>query len=473
MARSDGFALTREAMAGLRRERLSPAELMRHQHEQLAGLLRYASEHSVFHRERIAGRDLGRDLELADLAPMSKADLVERYEDVVTDPRLTRETLERHVGGMGSEDVLLFNEFRVLVTGGTSGVTTYVPFDRASWARVLGANMRVTSGLGLGSRPFPRKRLVSLTAGGPMHMTYRMAVSSRSRMIVRRRLDVAAPLAELGAALQEFRPDVVTGYPSVLAALADEQRDGRFTMSPALVFTGSEQLLPSAQAAITEAWGRPYDLYAATEPGGLLAWECREHAGLHLREDDLFVEAVDGDDRPVPDGQPSVAILVTSWVNRALPLIRYRIDDGVTLTSEPCRCGRAGRRIAALSGRREDVVQLHGPAGETVPVRFVEFLEAVEQRPEVARFQVVQRADGITVSVVARQGAGPWTEQLQRDIEARLRALGAVPPPLAVAVVPELERPTTPGAKLPLVRSELSTGLAASDLDGGANLRPS
>ena len=94
------------------------------------------------------------------------------------------------------------------------------------------------------------------------------------------------------------------------------------------------------------------------------AFECPAHEGLHIRETTCIAEAVDYNGEPVADGEPANGLLVTSWLNRTLPLIRYHLEDEMTLTSEPCRCGLESKRIVKLSGRAEDTIRLAAPTAE-------------------------------------------------------------------------------------------------------------
>lgn len=407
--------------------------------------VRAAIARSPFHARRIP--DATRPLSA--LPVMEKGDLAGAY----ADPRLTPAALDAHVAGLTGPDPLLFGEYRVLTTGGTSGATAYVPFDRDSWLTVLAAYARIGISHGFPPR-LPRVRIAQVTAGGPLHMTHRIATSNRSPAYVTRQFAVTSPVAEIAAGLQAFRPDVLSGYPTLIAALAEEQRAGRLEIAPRFVFCGSEQLTPALRGAIRAVWTEPFDVYATTETGGVLAIECEAHAGLHLREEICVVEVVDDEDRPVADGGAGTALLATTAANRTLPLVRYRIDDAVTVTSEPCACGRPGRRIVALRGRQEDALTLAGAGGAPVRVHPNLFEEPIEERPEVARYQVVHRPEAIAVSVVARAGDGPWTTELAAELERRLRGAGAAPPPVRVEVVAELTRPASVGGKLRLVRSE-------------------
>jgi phenylacetate-coenzyme A ligase PaaK-like adenylate-forming protein len=455
MKLSERVEVFRRARTELAGRRLTRDEIVADQEASLATLLRHAIASSPFHRDRLGRRASWRVNELPQIPVMRKEDLVASFESVVADRRLTLATLAEHAAAMHGEDPLLFEEFRVLTTGGTSGVTTYVPFDRASWLSVLAPPFSFSLERGFKPRLFPRRRVALISAGGPLHMTNRTAASNRSPVFAQLRLDVTTPLAQISAELDRFRPELISGYPSVIAALAAEQLAGKLNISPHLISCTSEQLTAGARTTIRKAWTEPFDIYSTTETGGMLAIECDAHEGLHLREDTCIVEVVDEEDRPVPDGERGSALLVTSWLNRTLPLIRYRIEDSVLVSSDPCPCGRATRRILELGGRREDTLKLPGIGGGMVPVHPNHFEEAIEKRQEVAQYQVVHRADAITVAIVERAGGGSeWTDELAGDLGARLRALGADPPPIRVELVEELSRPDTPGAKLRVVRSE-------------------
>ena len=171
---------------------------------------------------------------------MARRTLVGSFDEITTDRRLRSASVERHAARMSDGDPLLFGEYRVLATGGTTGMTAYLPFDRSSWLSVLAPSLRVAQTHGFGPRFPPRRRVATVTAGGPLHMTHRTATSSRSSLYRFLRLDVTTPVSELARALGEFRPDVLSGYPSVLAALAEEQHAGRLDISPRWVMCSSD-----------------------------------------------------------------------------------------------------------------------------------------------------------------------------------------------------------------------------------------
>ncbi len=100
-------------------------------------------------------------------------------------------------------------------------------------------------------------------------------------------------------------------------------------------------------------------MYQATE--GLLGVTC-EAGTLHLNEPFVLVEREWQD-----DARTRFVPVVTDLWRRAQPVIRYRLDDVLCVAPTPCPCGRAATAIAAIEGRRDDVLWLHR-SGADVPV---------------------------------------------------------------------------------------------------------
>jgi hypothetical protein len=95
-----------------------------HQCERLRGLLAHALANSPFHARRLAGVDPER-FELADLASlpvMSKAEMMDGFDELLTDRRLSRRLVESHLDASGLEPRLLLDEYVCLSSGGSSGL---------------------------------------------------------------------------------------------------------------------------------------------------------------------------------------------------------------------------------------------------------------------------------------------------------------------------------------------------------------
>lgn len=106
-----------------------------------------------------------------------------------------------------------------------------------------------------------------------------------------------------------------------------------------------------------------FNIYGMTETGGVgtLGMDCKFHNGIHVWEDDYYLEVIDPTSlAPVPDGQLG-ELVVTALNREALPVIRFRTGDLTRILSrEKCECGRTHLRIDAISGRTDDMLIIKG-----------------------------------------------------------------------------------------------------------------
>jgi phenylacetate-CoA ligase len=200
-----------------------------------------------------------------------------------------------------------------------------------------------------------------------------------------------------------------------------------------------------------DAWQiEPFQVYASTE-ALVLAAESRERVGLHVSEDLVVLEVVDEHGRPVEPGLPGYKVLVTSLVNRALPLIRYELADTVTVAPGPDPSGLPYLRIERVDGRNDDVLRLPAVGGGEVAVLPYRLRAPFAQLPDVLQYQIVLEERRLAVRIVLRPAASAETPaRVAHRLRAALEAAGALPPPIEVEPVAAIER--DPGsAKLKLV----------------------
>jgi phenylacetate-coenzyme A ligase PaaK-like adenylate-forming protein len=408
----------KQSQVFLGQDRLAPAELARLREERLQALLAHARERSAFYRERIPAGPVA----LEHVPALDKAEMMERYDDLVTDPRLRRDELLGWVETR-RRDEFFEDRYRVMTTSGSSGRKGLFVYDREGWAAIGGQFLRGSTWFGV--RPkLPRTRMVILGGAAVTHMSAQGGASLGVGVHRVLALRVTAPVEEQVAALNRFRPDYLNAYASAAMRLAEEQEAGRLRLSLSALSTSSELRTTAMTERLTAAFGvHPYDLYATTE--GLLGAECERHDGIHLFDDACIVENVDDDGRPVPPGEPGARVLVTNLYNRVQPVIRLAVADVMTIHPEPCPCGRTLVRAAAIEGRRDDVLSLPARGGGTVSVLPAHFSVITRDRA-VREFQVRQEPGGVRVLVVPCTDGDPELEARLCDAVARtLGDLGA------------------------------------------------
>jgi phenylacetate-CoA ligase len=166
-------------------------------------------------------------------------------------------------------------------------------------------------------------------------------------------------LSDLGAQVLVSTPSYVL---VIAQAVADSGRDPR-SLGLQLGLFGGEPWTEELRAEIERVIGlKAMNFYGLSEmcgPG--VAAECLvARAGLHVQEDHFLVEVIDPDSgEPVSAGGEGELVL-TTLTKEALPLIRYRTGDLVSITLDPCQCGRSTIRLTALRGRRDDMLIVRG-----------------------------------------------------------------------------------------------------------------
>ena len=425
-------------------ERWPRERLARFQQQRLDELVRHAVAHSPFYRERI-GRPTG-PVELGRLPTLEKATMMERFDELVTDPRLRRDDLLAHVETL-TGDALHLGRYRAMTTSGSSGRKGLFVYDRQAWRALIAQFLRYNAMAGVRPRLPRRLRVAALGAASPSHMSRRLTQTVDIGLHRVLSLPVTLPLTRLVAQLNGFQPQFINAYPSIAVLLAEEQLAGRLRISPERMATSSELRTPAMTARIHEAFGvRPFDLYGTTE--GLWGAECDQRTGIHLFEDMTLIENVDDDHRPVPEGQPGSRLLVTSLFNLTQPLIRLEVADAFVLDPDPCPCGRTLRRIRSIHGRSDDVLALPGTSAATVSVHPLQFAVVARDR-DVVEFQVIQEGPRLRLLVVARGEAPALETRLRTAVEQRLRDVGVAEPAVEVERLPALAR--QPGGKLQIV----------------------
>lgn len=194
-------------------------------------------------------------------------------------------------------------------------------------------------------------------------------------------VDAALPLESWPAAIGDFKPNYLSGYPSCVALVAELQRRGELALHPHKVITGGEALAEEEMhrlAALFDADVINY--YGCTEAllvGAGASW----YSGMYLF-DDLNYTEVDERGR----------LLVTPLHNPVFPLIRYCMNDVLEGFSR----GSAGRvlpftHIDRIAGREEDLLWFRTPGGgmDFLHPLFLDELSAAG----LEKYQFVQQDD--------------------------------------------------------------------------------
>lgn len=367
---------------------------------------------------------------------MTKSDLMEHFDEIVTDPRVTLDVCEAVLDGRRAGDYL-FDEYRVVGSGGSSGRRGVFVYGWDAWATCYASIVRFQQRDWQSDprlRGVPRVTAVLGAAGGS-HMSAALGRTFSSDDSPRHTVPVDQPIDAIVARLNELNPTVLMGYSSFLPAIAMQATAGRLRIAPRRIIAISEPLLPDARAVIERAWDVPVaNGYGMSE--GVFTGSCRQ--SMHLPDDLCIIESVDSGGEPVPAGEPGSGMLLTNLYNPLLPLIRYDVSDELTVLDEACRCGSPMTRIADPQGRADDVFHF-GPDIVVHP----HLLRSALSTSGLTEYQIRQTDRGVNVRLVA---ADVDTSALKHKIEQKLASLGLPEPTVTVELVLSIDR--LPSGKL-------------------------
>jgi phenylacetate-coenzyme A ligase PaaK-like adenylate-forming protein len=228
-------------------------------------------------------------------------------------------------------------------TSGTTGAAKRVFYTEGDCERTVELFMA-----GLGELIFPGSvTMILFPFTGPFGLGELIA-EAVSRLGARPlKLGASGSYGEWSEILEKERPDSFVGMPVQLLRLL--RVCGRGSLRRALV---SGDLCPAAVIEGCESilGSRLFPHYGSREMALGGAITCPAHAGMHLRENHVIAEIVDGDGKALPAGEYGELVITTIGME-AMPLIRYRTGDYTRILPGKCPCGSEALRLDTVSRR--------------------------------------------------------------------------------------------------------------------------
>ncbi len=215
-------------------ERLSwtREQIETHQSRELRTLVQHARTNSPFHARRMAGLDLSQvePTDLSALPVMTKTEMMAELDDVFTDRRLDRAQVEAALARTGTEPEPILGEYIAYTSGGSCGERSVFVFDRPALIGFVCAVTRsLVARLQAGGGPPPGGLPIAIIgARSAVHLTGAAAAMTAGGGMPMRylRAPVTQPLPEIVAQLNDMRPPMLFGYPSMLARPASSGPGG-------------------------------------------------------------------------------------------------------------------------------------------------------------------------------------------------------------------------------------------------------
>lgn len=377
--------------------------------QRLADLLAHAARHSPLYRKVLGGRPASA-LRLADLPVMRKADLMQRFDQWVTDPALTLDALRAFMADRTRIGEAFGGRYIVWESSGSSGapgIFVQDPFAMAVNDALEALRRPVLDPMRAWVDPLGLTQRIAFVGAIDGHFASTVSIERLRRLnpYLAPRLhgiSFLQPIAALAAEIDAMAPTVIATYPSVALLLAEAHRRGQLRTRPREIWTGGEDLSATQRQRIREAFDCDVvNSYGASEFLSL-ASECR-HGRLHLNSDWCILESVDAQGAAVAPGHRGATTLLTNLANRVQPLLRYDLGDRVVYAAEPCACGSC-LPLIEIHGRCDDTLRLGRAGTSRVQVTPLALTTVLEEDAGLVDFQLVQEGPSELMLCTGLQG---------------------------------------------------------------------
>jgi putative adenylate-forming enzyme len=318
----------------------SKADIHYYQENNLRNLVNYAVKNSEFYRNFYSGYDLNdvwnlpvmnkkimmQNLTGCNTLGLSKEEIMEFCLEVENTRDFTRRLNGQNIG-MSSG------------TSGNKGVEIVTPEEENYMKAALFARF-----------DFPKKEKINLA------FILRVSAPAFSLNKFGHKLTYISQLdsiESINRQLEKLNPNIISAPPSMLKIIADEHNKGNLSVRPGKLISYAEVLYPDVKKYLEEAFNcQVHQIYKCTE--GPIGISCKS-GSLHVNEDLVAIQTLDGNGVPVAPGEPCEKLIITDLHKKSLPIIRYELNDIITISKEKCTCGSEFRVIEEIKGRSDDM----------------------------------------------------------------------------------------------------------------------
>lgn len=375
---------------------------------------------------------------------------VSRISDLARLPFLTKEIIRANTEQMKSEVAKNLARFN---TGGSSGEPLIFFLGNERVSHDVAAKWRATRwwNVDIGDPEI-------VVWGSPIELGTQDKVRLMRDKLLRTKLlpafeMSAAKLDGFVAEIRNMRPKMLFGYPSALTHIAQhaEARGQRMDdLGIRVAFVTSEKLYDHQREQIERSFACKVANGYGGRDAGFIAHECPA-GGMHITAEDIIVEIIDADGKPLPHGQAG-EIVTTHLATGDFPFIRYRTGDIGVLDDQLCACGRGLPLLKEIQGRTTDFVV----AQDGTVMHGLALVYVIRDLPGVKEFKIIQeRLDFTQVYLVTE--AGFKTESEQAIVAGFKQRLGA---DVHIQIERVVEIPKEASGKFRYIVSKLTTDQA-------------
>lgn len=370
------------------------------QEKKLNQHLQYVKKHSPYFQELLAGMEYVGIQDLHLLPMMDKEVMMTNFDQLNTKGIQKSEAFATALKAEETRDFSpMIGSITVGLSSGTSGnrgLFLVSEEERNEWAGTILAKL-LPNGL-------KTKERIAFFLRANSNL-YESVTSKRISFVF---FDLLDEIDEHVKGLNKLKPTILAAPPSMMRMLAGRKLEGDLQINPKRLITMAEVLDPIDEAFIKNVFKQQvHQVYQCTE--GFLAATC-SHGTLHLNEDIVLIE------KEFIEGT-RFSPIITDFKRKAQPMIRYKLNDILTLKEEGCSCGSPMTAIEQIEGRSDDIFYFK-KNGEQVPI-FPDFIRrsVITSSPYIREYKVIQHSiDELEVQLLTAQNEIELTKKSIEDL---------------------------------------------------------
>ncbi len=240
--------------------------------------------------------------------------------------------------------------------------------------------------------------------------------------------------------IELMQPTILIGTPTYLLQIGEQMRKSGMKLADCSVqkiFAMGEPIrhndhqFTAVANRIQEIYGASiYSTYSATALSSTFC-DCSDQQGGHSHPELVYVEIVDEQGNPVPDGTIG-ELVATPFGVAGMPLLRYRTGDKTFKISEKCSCGRNSIRLGPVSSGKAIAINFQSsPLDTNVITTIIDAITEVKDYIIELKGREGSSSEEIFIHAATKPANGPI-------IMARIQAATKVLIPVLISNTPTI-----------------------------------
>ncbi|HUT82628.1 MAG TPA: F390 synthetase-related protein [Candidatus Bathyarchaeia archaeon] len=259
-------------------------------------------------------------------------------------------------------------------------------------------------------------------------------------------INLLLTLDKIREKLQKFQPNILSAPPSMLKILAKEINESRLDIKPKRVVSYAEVLEPDIKQELEEVFRTPiHQIYQGSE--GSIGLTCKK-GSLHVNEDLVNLQLYNKDGSLTEPGTPCFQSIVTDLHKKSQPIIRFKLNDIITISPEKCQCGSSFRVIEQIMGRADDLFW-----GERIDTNELQYIfpdyirrAIISSSEDIEEYQAIQKNfTRVLVRILTKKGANKEiiAKNIQDNIKTVFSKYSCKEPTIEIRFEPPMKNPNS------------------------------